>query len=328
MKKRISIYGTIILLTITCIFLFTSGAEAQEKYPNRPIEHIVPFPAGGQADMTARICSKYLEKYLGTPVPVVNKPGGGAVIGYTYTANSRPDGYTIMNSGAFWVPILTGTATYKVEDFTAIQFSRTQNLICVHPDAPWKNFQEFIDYARKNPGVKYAHGGVGYFGFFRMDSLNRYAKLNMTHVPFNGVADSIKAVLGKHILVAVADTGASKPHIEAGTMRPLFSFDPMALSSLDPKVQIPDFDTVFGNTIPNLENSIYISTSGKTPKEIIHILEVGIEKMTKDPQFLEESKTKLAMVPQFIPSKIVMEEKIPKNMAIAKDVMKEIGTIK
>ena len=91
MKKRISIYGTIIFVTIVCIFLFTSGIGAQEKYPNRPIEHIVPFPAGGQADMTARICSKYLEKYLGTPVPVVNKPGGGAVIGYTYTANSRPD---------------------------------------------------------------------------------------------------------------------------------------------------------------------------------------------------------------------------------------------
>jgi tripartite-type tricarboxylate transporter receptor subunit TctC len=102
----------------------------------------------------------------------------------------------------------------------------------------------------------------------------------------------------------------------------------MALSSLDPKVQIPDFDTVFGNTIPNLENSIYLSASGKTPKEIIHVLEVAIEKMTKDPQFLEESKTKLAMVPQFVPSKIVMEEKIPKNMAIAKEVMKEIGTIK
>ena len=71
MKKRIGIYGTIIFVTIVCIFLFTSGIGAQEKYPNRPIEHIVPFPAGGQADMTARICSKYLEKILGVAVPVV-----------------------------------------------------------------------------------------------------------------------------------------------------------------------------------------------------------------------------------------------------------------
>ena len=328
MKKRIGLYGTIIFITIVYIFLLASGICAQEKYPTRPIEIINPFAPGGQADLTGRIWAKYLEKYLGNPVVVVNKPGGGAVIGYTYVANARPDGYTLLNSGEFWIPILTGTATYKLEDFLPIQVSRNWNLIFVHSDAPWKTFQEFMDYARKNPGVKYAHSGVGSFEFFRIQSLNRYAKLNMTHVPLNGTGEVVKALLGKHVPVGQLGMGVAKPHLEGGQFRPLFSFDPIMESTLDPKIKFPDFDTVFGKTIPNIESAIYLTAPAKTPKEIIHILEKAVEKMTKDPEFLEDSKTKLAMITEFVPSKIVMEERIPKKMAIVKEVMKEIGTIK
>ena len=155
MEKKIFRILLFVTILLTLFYISFNSSWAAEKYPERPIEIICPFSPGGSADLTTRACARGLSKVLGVTVVPVNKPGGGGVIGVTYMVNSRPDGYTISYSGeAFYMSVLLGLATYKLEDLRYIaKFIDGNHVIAVPPDSPWKTFQEFMDYVRKNPGI-------------------------------------------------------------------------------------------------------------------------------------------------------------------------------
>ncbi len=161
MKKRFSL-----TVTLVCIGIFLCGfgqVYAQDKYPSRPIEIVTSFPAGGLSEMWVRTVAKYMDKLLGQPLINLPKPGGGNVIGFTYVANARPDGYTLLNQGDYFMPILNKTATFKLEDLRVIaQVSRNGNVLCVAADAPWKTYKEFVDYSKKNGNIKYLVSGQTY----------------------------------------------------------------------------------------------------------------------------------------------------------------------
>ena len=324
MKKQLTYKIAAIFIIVACVFL--SSVWAAEKYPTRPIETVITFPPGGVSELTMRTWGKYMEKELGVPIVILPKPGGGGVIGYTYAANARPDGYTLLNAGEFITPILDGTATYKLEDLWVIaQMVLNGCVVAVHPDAPWKTFQEFMDYAKKNPGVKWGHQGVGTMVYFRMENLNRKANLKLTGVPLKGDAEIITNLLGKHVQIGTLAAGTARPQAEAGKLRILFSFDPSKEFGLDPK--IPDFATVFGNTIPDIEVSVYLVAPAKTPKDIIQLLEKTLEKISRDPEFQNDTR-KINQMPKFESGKTVMEEKIPLKMKLMKEIMQETGLIK
>jgi tripartite-type tricarboxylate transporter receptor subunit TctC len=270
--------------------------------------------------MTMRLWGKYLEKYVGGTFVVDHKPGGGGVIGYTYVANARPDGYTLGNFPDYFTPILNGTATYKMEDLRVIaQVVLNGCVLAVSPDAPWKNFQEFVDYAKKNPGVKWAHQGVGTMIYFRTENLSRQTNLKLIGVPLKGDSEIISAILGKHVTIGSLSAASAKAQAEAGKLRILFSFDPPKAFGLDPSIS--DMDTLFPK-VPDVDVAVYLVAPSKTPKEIMDILEAGLEKASKDPEFIKETE-KLHQVVSFVPGKVVMEQKIPKKMAIIKAILQE-----
>jgi tripartite-type tricarboxylate transporter receptor subunit TctC len=140
-------------------FISFSDSWAAEKYPSRPIELVCEYAVGGQADFTNRLLARFLEKYLGTTIVPVNKPGAGGAIAVNFVANSRPDGYTILSQGdAFCINFLLEQANYKLEDLRIFaEFFLVNAVIFVTADSPWKTFQEFMDYARRNPGGRFAH---------------------------------------------------------------------------------------------------------------------------------------------------------------------------
>ena len=326
MKKRISIRTAVAFVIIVCGFLNIYSVWAAEKYPSRPIEIVTTFPPGGISEMTVRTWAKYMEKELGVPWVLLPKPGGGNVIGYTYAANARPDGYTLLNSGDFIGPILDGTATYKLEDLWVIaQVTLNGAVIAVNADAPWKTFQEFMDYARKNPGVKWGHQGVGTMVYFRMENLNRQANLKLTAVPLKGDPEIITNLIGNHIQVGTLAAGTARPQAEGGKLRILFSFDSPKEFGLDPK--IPDFAAVFGNKFPDIQIPVYLVAPSKTPKDIIQILENGLAKISKIPEFQEDVR-KINTMPSFVPGKKINEELIPQKMKLMKDIMKDITPTK
>src|SRR5512138_515554 len=136
MKRTVT--SLVVFAVIACCFVFTSALWAADKYPSRPVTSIVGFGPGGISDMTMRIWNKYLEKYVGGTFVVDHKPGAGGVVAFNYVANSKPDGYTLLNNSDWFTPILNGTATYKLEDLKVVaQVVLNGTVLAVAPDAPW-----------------------------------------------------------------------------------------------------------------------------------------------------------------------------------------------
>jgi tripartite-type tricarboxylate transporter receptor subunit TctC len=317
-----------LLLAVSVFSLICAGgiSWAADKYPSRPIQITCGFPAGGASDFTNRIWAKYLEKYLGVPVAPINKPGAGGVLGVTYVANAAPDGYIMGNfSDHLGTAILLGQASYKLEDLRIVSaVGLVANTIVVHVDSPWKTFKDFVDHARKNPGVKYGHQGIGSSINIRMENLNKIAKLGLIGVPLKGDGEIMPAILGKHVPVGSMSAGAAKPLADAGKIRILFAFEPPADVGLDPT--IPDFIGTFGKDVPDIDIPTYLVVPAKTPNDIVQILKQTMEKISKDPAFRKESMGVFQAV-RLVDGETIMKG-LPDKLARIKTIYKEVGMIK
>lgn len=316
-------------LGVSILFLLVSisfnSSWAVEKYPTRPVEMVCGYAPGGQADVTNRLLGRFLEKYLGVPIVHIYKAGAGGAIAATYVANSRPDGYTIYGTGdSLGINILIGQTDAKIEDFRIVaQLFSVNHIFGVPPDAPWKTFKEFTDYAKKNPGVRYSHSGVGSSPWILMEDFNTFTDLKLVGVPFKSDGEAIPAVIGKHVPIGVFGIGSVKPQVDAGIIKALFSFEPPAEFGLDPST--PDFMSVYG-TRPRIEMRQLLVVPAKTPNEIVQVLEGAAEKMAKDPEFVTEVK-KLLLRPAFTDSKMAMQN-YPEKMSRMKKVLQEGGMLK
>jgi tripartite-type tricarboxylate transporter receptor subunit TctC len=324
MKKRAWFSAMTVFVVICCCFAYVCSVLAAEKYPSRPVTTVTLFAPGGISDLDARLWSKYLEKHLGGTFVVDHKPGGGGVIGITYVANAKPDGYTLGNSADYFTPVLNKTATYKMEDLRIIaQLLINGCALAVNADSPWKTWQEFVDYAKKNPGVKWGHQGTGTMVYFRTENLSRKAGLKLIGVPLKGDSEIISGLLGKHVAIGSLSTTSAKQQADAGKLRIIFHFDDPKLFGLDPS--LPSMASMYP-TIPDVEVGVYYFCSSKVPENIINTLENTLEKMSKDPEYIKEVQ-KLNQVPSFVPGKIVMQ-KIPVKMGIVGDIMKDTAPAK
>jgi tripartite-type tricarboxylate transporter receptor subunit TctC len=146
--------------------------------------------------------------------------------------------------------------------------------------------QDLVDYARKNPGLKYAHSGVGNSTTLRMENLISLAKLQMVGVPFKGSSEVVAAILGKHLQVGIGDVVSARAQAEAGKMRILMSFDPATMFGLDPS--IPHLAAVFDKGVTDKDIPIvgYVIVPKKTPDEIVNILEKAMAKACTEPELI------------------------------------------
>ncbi len=219
--------GLIISGTGIFLCLFTVPAMAAE-FPSRPVTLICPYSAGGPTDMCLRVLAESFGKEVGQPVVVENKTGGAGTVGpATMAATAKPDGYTISWMG---MPLLRYPHMMKVswdplKDFTyIIQISGWVYGVVVKADAPWKTWNEFIAYAKANPGkVTYGTAGVGGTHHVTMEKIAKKEGLKWILVPQKGAADCITALLGDHV-TAVADTTVWAPMVNAGQLRLLVTF--------------------------------------------------------------------------------------------------------
>jgi tripartite-type tricarboxylate transporter receptor subunit TctC len=325
MERRILSGFSLITFLSMILFLPFSSSLAAEKYPSRPIELICGFSPGGSSDLQNRTLAKFLEKYLKVPVIPVNKPGAGGLTAVTHVTNAPPDGYTIgqYSDTSIFVPLLRGQMSFPLEDiYVVCQFSLVQHIINVTTDSQWKTFQEFVDYARNNPGVKYAHAGIGSHIWLRMENLNRLAKLKMIGVPLRSGAESLAAVLGKHVPVGGLTPEIVKPHEDAGKLRTLFSFDPPAPFGLDPK--LPHGRSVFGDLWTDIECTPIMTAPKQTPKDIMQVLQQTMEMITKDPEFVNYFKEKFYSASAFQGGKTLTQIEWPKKIALIKEILQDV----
>jgi tripartite-type tricarboxylate transporter receptor subunit TctC len=204
----------------------TAAPSDSDTYPNRTIRYIVPYTPGAFNDTLGRIFAQKLQEAWGVPVVVENRPGGGTLIGTDSVAKAAPDGYTLLGV-AF--PFGSNPSIYKslpydtVKDFTPLILAgQTQNLLVVRPSMPVKSVQEFIDYARNNPGkVSYGSTGIGSSNHLSMELFKSMTGIDIVHVPYKGSAPMVNDLLGDHIDTAFDNTPNVLPQVNGGKLRAL-----------------------------------------------------------------------------------------------------------
>src|SRR5262245_30607858 len=214
-------------LIAAAIVSFSASAYAQQ-FPTRPVTLVVPWPAGGGTDIGMRALAQATEKHLGQKIVIDNKPGASGTIGpANMAANAAPDGYTVAQIPitVFRQPFLQKTAYDPAKDFTYIlQVTGYTFGVVVKADAPWKTFQELLDYAKANPGkINYGAPGAGTSLHITMEQIAKARGITWTHVPFKGNAESMNALLGGHVQV-VADSTGWGPLVSAGKFRLLVTW--------------------------------------------------------------------------------------------------------
>ena len=199
------------------------GAEA--KYPTRPINFIIPFSPGGSSDLAVRLLAKEAEKYLGQPIVVMNKAGGGGTVGTAAIASAKPDGYTIGQcpGGAplFTLPYLEKIPYNPLKDLKFImEFVDLTFGVIVKADSPFKTLKDLIAYARQNPGkVTYGTNAPNSISNIVLEQVAKKEKVHFTHIPFKSSPEYQTAVLGGHVTFCAGDFNYSM--IEANQTRVL-----------------------------------------------------------------------------------------------------------
>ena len=202
----------------------TAARAQQEPFPNRPIRIVVGFVAGGISDIMARMVAPELQKFLGQPVVVENRPGAAGMIAAGQVAKTAADGYTLYMAPN--THLINGAINPKVpydslRDFTALTLlSTTPNMLVVRNDSPYQTAADYIAAAKAKPGeMSYATSGIGTTVHFAGELLAARAGIKLNHVPFKGANQSVEAVVAGHVPSSMSAISSTLQFIKAGRVR-------------------------------------------------------------------------------------------------------------
>jgi tripartite-type tricarboxylate transporter receptor subunit TctC len=285
-------FVTSLIVPLLTLSIVLSAAPAHAEYPDKPIEIVVPFVAGGGTDLIARLVADHLGKKWSQPILVVNKPGGGGVPGARAALKeARADGYTVLMDihttssmliGAQKSPPLT-LADRKY----AARIVRDPMVFAVKADAPWKTFKEFSAWVKANPGelMWSSVGPAGPSRYTAFDWMNQIGvdptKTKMVITP--GAADSMTKLAGGHVVLAIHSVAEAHAMREAGKIKVLAVLSPARLAAL-PEVPTAEEQGVIKGV--RVQWWAAAALPAATPDAIARKWEAALAEMTKDPQFL------------------------------------------
>ena len=273
-----------------CVFFFlaiglglSAGAPAAAEYPEREITLIVPWAAGGGTDLIARFLGDLMEKDLGKPVVVVNKPGGGGLVGFNQIAAAKSDGYTVgINTNSQILQKYSASSYLDWKAFAPIALHNYDPAgFTVKIDAPWKTIKEALDFAKANPmKLRISNSGPGAIWHVAAALLGSKTGVQFTHVPYGGANPAAVAVAGGHVEATTASPAEVGTLVKGGKLRVLA----IASDKRDPLFpNVPTFkesgiDFAFG---------VWrcLVAPKNTPKEVIAKLENSAKKAVNDPKF-------------------------------------------
>jgi len=279
---------------VVCLLLAlvapASVAEAAEAYPSKPIRLIVPFSPGGPADVLARVVGDKIGASMGKPVVVDNRAGAGGNIGMALGAKAAPDGYTLVlaPAGNLTVnPSLYRNVPYDVaKDFAPVTVvAAVPNILVVHPSIPAKNLTEFIAYAKSHPGqLNFSSPGAGSGAHLAGELFKSMVGADMVHVPFNGIAPAVTAVLAGDVQLMFAGAPAVLQHVRAGKLHAL------GVASLKRIAGAPDLPTLSESGLAGFDVTSWYSivAPAGTPPEIVARLQREINKALREPDVREK----------------------------------------
>jgi tripartite-type tricarboxylate transporter receptor subunit TctC len=226
--RRSQLERSFALFCFATICLVALPVSAQEKFPTRPIELIVPGPTGGGTDLLSRLIAEEIEPILGQKMVVVNRPGAAATLGVAYVVQARPDGYTlasVWNSPITVVP-QSLKVSYTTDSYTPIaMLTLGPEAFCARAEFPANNGKEMIEHLKANPD-KYTYGTDGVGGKMQLASERVFQRfgVKVRPVPFSGGGETMKNVLGNHVDFYTGSLTVALPHIKAGKIKCLMLF--------------------------------------------------------------------------------------------------------
>ncbi len=278
----------IILSAAAALAILTSTTVVAQEWPSRPIEMIVPFAPGGGTDLLARALADELSLDLKVPVQVVNRAGGGGVVGFEDIKSAKPDGYTLgILTAQLITANLRGVMQTSYKDFAPVAMLTIDYAgIAVKSDAEWKTLDELLGYAKANPNaLTVGNGSQG--GSFHMlaRNLEEAAGVKFKHVPFDGGPAAIVQLLGGHIQSSVNGVTETLPYIQAGQLRML------AVAGSQRAAELPDIPTSAELGYPlDIATWRGVGMPKDTPPEIVSKISAAVEKAVKTDKFLATMK--------------------------------------
>lgn len=275
-------------ITLGFVILPTGRVFAQRAFPSRPIQFVVPLAPGGIADVHARALAPVLERILKQPVEVIYKPGAVSKVGIQYVTTKPPDGYTLLLAmpSFFSIPevdrLLGRPLAFTREQFTPLaRLSADPGIIFTSTAGPWKSFAELVADAKRRPGeIKYSSTGMYSSPHEFAVRTSIAAGIKLLHIPMEGGAPALTALLGGHVDLNITTETIGLPHVRAGTLRRL------AVLSSSRIADIPEVPTLkdLGYDVEGYYPVLVVVRKDIPPTEI-RILSDALREAVDDPQF-------------------------------------------
>jgi tripartite-type tricarboxylate transporter receptor subunit TctC len=274
-----------ILVAITVLLSFAAQAQT---WPAKPIRLLVPFAPGGSSSIVARAVAAEMEKGLGQPIVVDNRPGGGGNVAMQEAARADPDGYTLIigHIGTLAVnPFMFDKLPFDTNaDFVPVSLlAKVPNIFVVHADVPAKDLREFIALVKSKPGqLYYGSAGNGSAGHLAMEYLKLVAGIDIVHVPYKGTGPNLIDLVAGRTQATSAGTPPLMPHVKAGKLR-VIAVGSKRLPSM------PDVASVAEQGYPGFETTQWygLNAPAKVPAPIIQRLAQEAAKAAKQPSVAE-----------------------------------------
>jgi tripartite-type tricarboxylate transporter receptor subunit TctC len=298
----------VLSIVVSLLCLFAGAAQAQDKYPSRPVKVIVPYAPGGAVDIVARIVTDQMRQTLGQPFVIENKPGAFGILGLEEMARQKPDGYTLMfgnNNANVITPILYPKKMRIDVDKDVTPVARVADLpsflIATKKDFPPTTFAEFIAYAKRNAGkVRFSSVGVGSFPQYDMEVLARRAGLDLVHLPNKaGASGMLNDLVSGDAQVAFLNMATPASMVRAGQLRPLAAVTEQRMPDY------PDVPTLAELGYPGIGTVQWLAIFAPTgtPQSAIDTIHKAAVEAVATPAVLEKFKAQsLRAVPSASPA--------------------------
>lgn len=277
-----------VFLILSFLAAMQVGPRPAFAFPVKEVQVIIPWAAGGATDLIFRALAAATGKYLGQAVVIVNRPGGGGAVGFTEAMRAKPDGYTLVTAVtplAILPHQVTTAFTFRSFD-PVINVVKDPSMFLSRPDAPWKDFKEFVAYAKKNPGMLTV-GNSGAGGGVHLVALafERTAGVRFNHIPFAGGGPSVVALMGGHVNAVSASPPEGISQVQAGRLKILALFAEKRLEFLPnvPTAREQGVDFVMGMWRG-------LAAPKGTPPEAVKKLHDAFRQAMDDPAFRKSAQ--------------------------------------
>lgn len=269
------------------VALILASPVRAAEYPVRPIKLVVPYAAGGPTDVLARLVADYLGRDLKQSTVVENKPGAQGAIAADVVSRAEPDGYTLFVTAASIMvlnPLLYKKLPYDPQkDLRMLTIVTDLPVVMeVHPSVPAKTVQEFVAYAKANPGkLNFGSAGTGGTIHLAGEMFKQIAGVDMTHIPYKGAGPALTDLLSGNIQVMFDTLSTALPPVRAGMLRPL------GVSSAQRSPELPDVPTVIESGYPDYQVGVWFGLAGqaKLPDDIVKTIMASMDRALQDPAF-------------------------------------------